>query len=139
MIIYFTFFCLFYLKSLCLMRALVKIGFYYHKQHSCSDVQLYIYFFILNHVYIFPHITYVCSGFIYLVFRWAPSEILYFNVFGSYDSFRANLAQQILAISSNKFTRSFHHSKNLHWSDRDLKTWISDRVEKKMASTITMI
>lgn len=78
MIIYFAFLCLFYLKSLCLMRALVKIGFYYHKQHLRSEFN-YIYFYFKPRVYFFSQHQYLFSLYLFSITMKLSRGILYFK------------------------------------------------------------
>lgn len=66
-IIYFTCVYLFYLKSLCLMSALVKIGFYYHKQHLRSDFNFKIYIYFKACVYFFFRHQYFFSLYLFSI------------------------------------------------------------------------
>lgn len=82
--LFYFFICLFYLKRLCLMRALVKIGFYYHKQHLRSKFN-YIYFYFKPAcvcVCIFSRSTNIYSIFVCTAWRWscpAAENIIYFK------------------------------------------------------------
>lgn len=67
MIIYFTIVCLFYLKSLCLMSALVKIPFYYYKQHLRSDFNFKIYIYFILDVYFFSRRLYLFRLYLFSV------------------------------------------------------------------------